>query len=980
MPWPTSQEYNEAIQCPQTSFADAELRAGQVATNALGLPMPCSGNFADVYQFRCSATDRTWAVKCFTRQIPGLRQRYREISQFLEQARLPFMVDFTFLDQGIRIQGDWFPILKMQWVEGFTLNQFVKEHLDKPQVLESLCQIWLKLSRKLREASLAHCDLQHGNVLLVPGSKATSLGVRLVDYDGMCVPALAMQKSHESGHPAYQHPQRLRDGTYNLAVDRFPHLVIYTALRSLLVGGKPLWDRYDSGDNLLFTQKDFEAPERSALFQELQKLGDPQVRKLSQTLADAARQPLKRVPVLDEMAMATTSIIREVSGAESQRRNQFESITESGTLVAFPPRPRKSRKKLLLGLAALACLAGLFLIGGVVALAVALSSAKPTSTERSGGDQQALESKSKGSSSEAPAASSASAPKTSGSVSRGSPASSSSGSGQAPPPVVVGSGSPGSGSSSAQGSESSAGSPPVVPIAKRPEPIDLELADGVVLKLVPIPAKGKKFWMGAADKEVGKRAEERQHEVEFGHDYLLGMYLVTQAQYRAVTNKNPSHFSEEGTGAGKVKGLNTDDFPVEKITWDEAMAFCAELTRKFKDKGYQFRLPTEAEWEYACRAGDDRKDSAPFYFKERSFTVDGTKANFRHHETAQTAYLDRTSKVGAYEANGFGLFDMHGNVWEWCEDWYDPDFYKNSPGVDPSCDKENAKNKGRRVVRGGAWNLPAEPRAASRDGCLADGALNTVGFRVCALTAGSTSTPVVKVPESSASPSPPETTPAAASKDRAVAEWAIGKGGIVAITRVSGSERPEFMKTVADLPREPFNVASLTFEAKCKLVDNDLKRLAGLDQLDALGFVNLPITDAGLSHLKELPRLRSLHLLHAQVTADGLPGLKGLPELRDLSLSGNPINDKALKSLGQIEKLAILDLSSTQITNEGTANLKGLKLNSLVLDNNTTISDACIPHLLELKTLKLLQLVRTKLTKAGIEALQKGLPDAKVVH
>src|SRR5262249_50438670 len=154
---------------------------------------------------------KKWAVKCFTREIPGLRERYVQISSYLKQVNLPFMVEFTFLEQGIRVRGQFFPVLKMQWVEGFQLNTFVKESLDKPQILQMLCQIWARLAVRLKEANLAHCDLQHGNVLLVPGSKAGALGVKLVDYDGMCVPALEFLKSIELGHASFQHPQRLKE-------------------------------------------------------------------------------------------------------------------------------------------------------------------------------------------------------------------------------------------------------------------------------------------------------------------------------------------------------------------------------------------------------------------------------------------------------------------------------------------------------------------------------------------------------------------------------------------------------------------------------------------------------------------------------------------------------------------------------------------------------------------------------------------------
>jgi hypothetical protein len=301
VPWPLSQDYNEAIQSPRTSFADAELRDGEAAVNALGMPVPCSGNFADVYRVDCPTRGRSWAVKCFTRQIPNLRQRYREVNQFLGQAKLPFLVDFTFLDQGIRIRGDWFPILKMSWVEGFTLNQFVRDNLDKLFLLEKLGQIWLKLARALREARVAHGDLQHGNVLLVPGAKAALVSVRLVDYDGLCVPALLSLRSSEAGHPAYQHPQRLREGTYNLEVDRFSHLVIYTALRALQTGDRALWERFDNGDNLLFCQKDFQNPDGSMLFRELAQAQNAEVRRLAEALRRAAQGPIEQVPLLEEL-------------------------------------------------------------------------------------------------------------------------------------------------------------------------------------------------------------------------------------------------------------------------------------------------------------------------------------------------------------------------------------------------------------------------------------------------------------------------------------------------------------------------------------------------------------------------------------------------------------------------------------------------------------------------------------------------------
>lgn len=364
MTWPLSQDYNEAIQSPATSFGDPELKTGSVVTNALGLPMPRSGNFADVYEFKCP--QRTWAIKCFTRQIPGLRERYKEISNYLKQISFPFIVDFSYLEQGIRIRGTWYPILKMQWVEGFTLNEFVRQQLDKPAVLDQICQIWVKLATRLREVDIAHCDLQHGNVLLVPGRKEASLAVKLVDYDGMCVPALTLLKTIEVGHPNFQHPQRAREGIYSLEVDRFSHLVVYTALRALIASGKPLWDKYDNGDNLLFKQRDLEEPTKSPLFQDLLKSSDPGVKALTQQMLDSLKKPLHQVAPLPEVAAklppspVVTAITRSVPSPS--KGQSTEEMFAAATRGGRKPRAKKGGTSMLVagaaGLVALAALIG----------------------------------------------------------------------------------------------------------------------------------------------------------------------------------------------------------------------------------------------------------------------------------------------------------------------------------------------------------------------------------------------------------------------------------------------------------------------------------------------------------------------------------------------------------------------------------------------------------------------------------------------
>ncbi len=342
MSWPLSQDYNEAIQDSRSSFRDAELRAGEAVTNALGIPIPRSGNFADVYEVRCRSGAR-WAVKCFTREVHGLRERYAEISKYLRQVNLPFIVDFQYLQEGIRVRSQWYPVLKMRWVEGFVLNEFVRDNLDKKPILLALGQIWLRMARRLRQAKLAHGDLQHGNVLFVPGSSAYSLAVKLIDYDGMCVPSLAGKNSGEVGHPAYQHPERLRTGTYSQEIDRFSLLSIATALRCLTVGGRSLWERYDTGDNLLFRQTDLQAPAESPLFRELLTIDDPQAQLLVNELYRACQGSLAAVPLLTDLLLEEKPPSRVMTAAEQQAAVDEGTEWDFGDGEPATPYIRKRR-------------------------------------------------------------------------------------------------------------------------------------------------------------------------------------------------------------------------------------------------------------------------------------------------------------------------------------------------------------------------------------------------------------------------------------------------------------------------------------------------------------------------------------------------------------------------------------------------------------------------------------------------------------
>ena len=249
------------------------------------------------------------------------------------------MVDFSYLEKGIRVAGKWHPVLKMQWVEGLTLNQFVSKYLDKPAMLEALCQVWTRMATRLRAAEVAHGDLQHGNILLVPGAGANSLALKLIDYDGMWTPALAKVKSGEVGHGNYQHPQRLRERTYNAEVDRFPLLLIATALRALTVKGKTLWAKYDNGDNLLFKEADLRDPAKSELFRELAQLGDPTTTALTAHMRKSLAGDLASAPLLDavlpETRLATPAVSKRPSRLAPTASDVTTKTKKSGARVGL---------------------------------------------------------------------------------------------------------------------------------------------------------------------------------------------------------------------------------------------------------------------------------------------------------------------------------------------------------------------------------------------------------------------------------------------------------------------------------------------------------------------------------------------------------------------------------------------------------------------------------------------------------------------
>lgn len=235
------------------------------------------------------------------------------------------------------------------------------------------------------------------------------------------------------------------------------------------------------------------------------------------------------------------------------------------------------------------------------------------------------------------------------------------------------------------------------------------LPGNVPLKLLRIPAGS--FVMGSEAGEAGRQGDEGpRHRVTIGRDFYLGQYEITQGQWKAVMGSNPSVFRDRESA---------DSHPVEMVSWEDAQQFL----RKLNDlKLGEFRLPTEAEWEYACRAGTETR---------YSFADDPDYRLLPQHAWFYSRAEGRSQPVGTRKPNPWGLHDMHGNVWEWCADWFGP--YTAEERTDPTGPE---KGDGR-VIRGGSWfNEPEALRSANRHRHPIDSRQTNLGFRVVMASPG----------------------------------------------------------------------------------------------------------------------------------------------------------------------------------------------------------------------------------------------------
>ncbi|QEL16664.1 protein kinase domain-containing protein [Limnoglobus roseus] len=466
---------------------------------------------------------------------------------------------------------------------------------------------------------------------------------------------------------------------------------------------------------------------------------------------------------------------------------------------------------------------------------------------------------------------------------------------------------------------------PTRPTVQSAESLPATFKNSIGMEFVRVP-KGA-GWLGGGGRQPGET------KVVIEQDFYLGKYEVTQEEWEAVTGLNPSNFVRNGAGDDRLKGIADADlkrFPVDYVSWDDCQVFIARLNKNERETGWVYRLPKGEEWEYACRGGPvDKFESAfDFYFAKSTNTLLPEQANFRHDKG-----LERTCRVGSYEPNALGLHDMHGNVWEWCEDT-----------------RVGADGASHRLTRGGGWHyFSVTCRAAYRDTYPPSGRDWGTGLRLARVPVG-----------------PAGAGTATTGPDRKAAEYVLSIGGEVRLHGVALE-----IQALADLPPGPFELAAVMLRGNKQVTDAGLAVCSECKNLTHLDLVETKITDGGLAHFAGNKNLVVLNLAHTAVSDEGLAHFQGNTNLTELWLGVMPkVTDRGMAYFKDCKKLTKLWLGGNSLTDKGVAHFKGCK-NLLDLSvMNTSVTDQGLLNFQDCKNLKVLWLGGVKLTGTGLASFK----------
>ena len=342
MLWPSRIDYTQAVgDYPQYSMLDLKLKGGNPRRGANNDLISYSGGFSIV--FPIERLSNTYALRCWIAGIEDAETRYREISDYLKQCGLPYFVDFEYVPQGIWVNGIKYPITRMEWAEGETLCDFIKQNLQDARCLKNTAAEFKKMVETLHAHQISHGDLQDGNILLK--RNGVDVKIKLIDYDSLFVPSLRGQPDNIVGLKEYQHPQRIAGGGQaSEKVDYFSELVIYLSLLSL--AEKPdLWSQFGDPDEkrLLFTVEDFRNSDQSDILRELANLS-PDVKHLASKLKEYCKLSIDQLKPL-EAALPRTSpaqVAYDLGLACLHSKRYNEAVVEFEKAIVLDPNYKEA--------------------------------------------------------------------------------------------------------------------------------------------------------------------------------------------------------------------------------------------------------------------------------------------------------------------------------------------------------------------------------------------------------------------------------------------------------------------------------------------------------------------------------------------------------------------------------------------------------------------------------------------------------------
>ena len=277
MNYPLISEYIEAIKSAEDNFEELSYLRPELGDD--GLPIMSSGGFSVVFKMKNEQNRKFYAVKCFTKEQMGRAEAYREIAKELEKVFVPYLTSFRYLDKELFVDTDQtteteFPVLLMDWVEGKTLDKYLRENLDDKYALEMLAYRFRQLAQWLIPRPFAHGDLKPDNILVRKDGTLV-----LVDYDGMYVPAMKGQKARELGSPDFRHPLRT-ENDFDEHIDDFSFVSIMLSLKAISLN-KELIEKYCTSNQLLFSEKDYRNIDGSTVFKQIVSFCDIEIKKLT---------------------------------------------------------------------------------------------------------------------------------------------------------------------------------------------------------------------------------------------------------------------------------------------------------------------------------------------------------------------------------------------------------------------------------------------------------------------------------------------------------------------------------------------------------------------------------------------------------------------------------------------------------------------------------------------------------------------------